>query len=61
MTLEELTKDYVDRPKLAKGLRISQRTVARYEKRGLPSLLIGGRKLYNIESVAKWLKKREAA
>ena len=61
MTIIDLLNEYVDRPSLAEGLHISQRTVARYEKRGLPSVMIGGRKLYHLEAVAKWLKAREVA
>ena len=59
MTLNDLLNDYTDRPTLAGALGICERTVARYEKAGLPSLMIGGRKLYHIEAVAKFLKSRE--
>ena len=61
MTLDDITKNYTDRPALAKGLKCSVRTIARYEKRGLPSLMVGGRKLYSLDAVAKWLKAREVA
>ena len=61
MTITDLLAEYIDRPSLAEGLGISTRTIARYEKRGLPSLMIGGRKLYHLEAVAKWLKASEKA
>lgn len=60
MTSIDLLRDYTDRASLADALKCSERTIARYEKGGLPSLMIGGRKLYHLEAVAKWLKEREA-
>ncbi len=59
MNIDDLISEYIDRPALAKALKCSERTIARYEKRGLLSLMIGGRKLYHIEAVAKWLRSRE--
>ncbi len=40
---------------------MAERTVARYENEpdGLPSLIIGGRRKYRIESVRAWLERRE--
>ena len=61
MTLDDITKNYIDRAALAEALKCSERTIARYEKRGLLSLMIGGRKLYSLDAVAKWLKEREEA
>lgn len=54
--------EYVDRDELCRQLRISGRTAARYENApdGLPSVTIGGRKLYRIAAVAKWLAGRES-
>ena len=42
-TVTDLLGDYVDRPTLAEAWGICPRTVAAYEKQGLPSILIGGR------------------
>ncbi len=56
-----LLADYLDRDALAAELGVSTRTVARYEYEpdGLPSLLIGGRRKYKIDSVKAWLERRE--
>lgn len=58
--------DYLTRDQLAAELSpagepISKRTIARYEAEadGLPSVMIGGRKLYRREAVRAWLAKRE--
>jgi phage terminase Nu1 subunit (DNA packaging protein) len=61
MSPAELIADYVDRASLAEALKVSPRTISRYENQpdGLPSLLIGGRKHYRMESVRKWLDRRE--
>ena len=59
MSLKEITKNYTDRVSLAEALKISPRTVSRYEKQGLPCLMIGGRKLYHMDAITKWLKERE--
>jgi hypothetical protein len=52
---------YVDRPSLAQELRVSERTIARYENLpdGLPNTVLGGRKLYRIEAVQAWIAARE--
>jgi len=57
----DLLADYVDRPTLARGLRCSERTLARYEGQpnGLPSTTIAGRKYYKVARVMDWLAKRE--
>jgi hypothetical protein len=57
----DLLSDYADRPTLAQQWGTSVRTIANYEAEGLPSLMLGGRKLYNIVSAMNWLKGREAA
>lgn len=59
MTLEDITENYTDRSSLAKGLKCSERTIARYEKLGLLSLMIGGRKFYSLSAVSDFLKRRE--
>ena len=52
---------YVDRETLAQQLRVCAKTISRYEAmpNGLPSLKVGPRKLYKIESVMRWLESRE--
>ena len=57
----DLLSDYADRPTLAQQWGTSVRTIANYEAEGLPSLMLGGRKLYNIGSAMNWLKEREMA
>ena len=61
MTGNTLLHDYIQREELARELKCSERTLARYEnqKDGLPSVMIGGRKFYRIEAVNTWLQKRE--
>ena len=56
----DLLKDYRDRRGLAKGLKTSERSIARYEDLpdGLPAVLIGGRKYYHVPTVMEWLQRR---
>lgn len=56
-----ILSDYIDRPTLASELHVSERTIWRYEQlpNGLPSLKIGGRKLYRRSSVLAWIETRE--
>jgi hypothetical protein len=64
---DSLLGDYIDRKELRAALvppgkpPVSDRTIARYEAQddGLPSVEVGGRKLYKIESVKEWLGRRE--
>ena len=60
MEIGDLLKDYRDRPGIAKGLGVSERSIARYEGQpnGLPSVLIGGRKLYHVPTVMAWVENR---
>ena len=60
-SIEDFLADYIDRPTLARSLGVSTRTIARYENQpdGLPSTMIGGRKLYRGQSVIEWLKEQE--
>jgi hypothetical protein len=60
-TLETLLAGTVNRRQLANALGVCQRSIARYENKanGLPSLTIGGRKLYRLESVKQWLESQE--
>jgi hypothetical protein len=59
--MNALLEGYIDRPTLARELGVSVRSVARYETLpdGLPSLMIGGRRLYKLASVRAWLEARE--
>ena len=52
---------YLTRQQLAEQMGVSWRTICRYEDMadGLPSLLIGGKKIYRVESVRQWLERRE--
>lgn len=61
MTANELLSEFVSREELAKLLKISPRTVDRYGTlpNGLPFLMIGGRKMFRLSSVEKWLAARE--
>ena len=58
---ENLLNDYLDRASLAKALNCSPRTVARYENLpdGIPSLMVGSRKLYRLAAIREWLERRE--
>ncbi len=53
--------DYLSRAELASQLGITPRTIANYENLpdGLPSMLLGGKKMYRIDSVRKWISDRE--
>jgi hypothetical protein len=61
MAMPELLENHVDRGSLARQLGVSERTVFRYENQpdGLPSLLLGGRRMYKLDSVRAWLERRE--
>jgi len=53
---------HTDREGLAKYFDVTTRTIMRWEKLGdggLPRIELGGRVIYNIESVKRWLAKRE--
>jgi hypothetical protein len=59
--MAKLLEDYVDRATLAEDLGVNWRTIHRYENQpdGLPSLLLGGRRMYKLDSVRAWLERRE--
>lgn len=59
--MAELLEGYLDRATLAAQLNVSERTLIRYEgeRDGLPSLMLGGRRLYRLEAVRQWLQRRE--
>jgi hypothetical protein len=57
-----LLEGHTDRDGLARYFDVTTRTIMRWEKLedgGLPRIELGGRVLYNIESVKRWLAKRE--
>lgn len=57
----DLLSEFTPRSQLARSLKLSERTLMRYEQQpdGLPSLMIGGRKFYRVSTVIDWLAKRE--
>lgn len=61
MSTENILSDYLPRDKLARQLRKSERTLARWEtlRIGPPVTHIGREPHYCIESVRAWLKSRE--
>lgn len=56
-----LLDDYLDRPSLAAELRVTERTLIRWQQQpdGLPYVELGGRILYRISSVRDWIESRE--
>lgn len=56
-----LLDDYLTRDELATELRVTPRTVIRWQNMvdGLPYVEIGGRVLYRRQSIIDWLKSRE--
>ena len=52
---------FVTRAVLAESLNVTPRTLTNYEKlpNGLPSMELGGKKYYRLESIRKWLDARE--
>jgi hypothetical protein len=59
-----LLEGHTDRDGLAKYFDVTTRTIMRWEKLGdggLPRIELGGRVIYNIESVRRWIAKREHA
>jgi hypothetical protein len=57
-----LLEGHTDREGLAKYFDVTTRTIMRWEKLGeggLPRIELGGRIIYNIESVKRWIAKRE--
>ncbi|MER9449337.1 hypothetical protein [Mesorhizobium sp. M0254] len=53
--------DYLDRAALAAQLRVSQRTLIRWQNEpdGVPFILLGGRVLYRVASVKAWIEGKE--
>jgi hypothetical protein len=61
MSAENILADYLPRPKLAKQLGVSTRTLDRWAalRTGPPVTYIGASPHYSTESVRSWLKSRE--
>ncbi len=57
----DLLAGYISRAELAQSLCLNERTIYRYENQpdGLPCMVLGGRKLYKLETVRKWIEGRE--
>jgi hypothetical protein len=60
-TDQNILSGYITRPKLAKQLRRSERTLARWEdlRIGPPVTRVGCEPYYNAESIRAWLKSCE--
>jgi hypothetical protein len=56
-----LLSDYVDRPALCRALKVPASTIAAYERRGLPSMMLAGRRMYRLSAVRGWLAGRSGA
>jgi hypothetical protein len=56
-----LLEEYAPRRAIAKGLKVSPRTIDRYVNRpdGLPVTEIGGRNYFHIPTVRKWIQARQ--
>lgn len=59
-----LDNDFLEREELRKvlarpGRQLTDRTLLRYEKQGLPYTEVGGRKIYRREALMEWLASRE--
>lgn len=56
-----LLDEYLTRDQLAAELRITTRTLARWQAmpNGIPTTQVGGRTLFRIESVKAWLATQE--
>jgi len=58
---DSILDGYIEPRELARQLKVSLRTIHRYEERGTgpPVTLFGRRRLYKISSAKEWLDKRE--
>lgn len=56
-----LLQDYLTRDELAAELRVTPRTIIRWQAQpnGLPYVEMGGRTLYRRQSILSWLEGRE--
>ncbi|TGT42627.1 helix-turn-helix domain-containing protein [Mesorhizobium sp. M8A.F.Ca.ET.165.01.1.1] len=53
--------DYLDRPSLAAELKVSERTLIRWQNQpdGIPYVELGGRILYRVSSIRAWIEGKE--
>lgn len=58
--MNNLLEGYVPESVVAEQLNVTRRTIGRYrrEPNGLPHVKIGGRTLYHVETVRKWIAAR---
>ena len=55
-----MTSDYVlTRTQLAKKIKVSYKSICRWEKDGLPHIRMGKRPRFNYDDVIKWFKKND--
>jgi len=53
-------RKYVTKKQLAAYLKVSERTITRYQAEGMPySVLSAHRNLYEIKKIDEWIKKRK--
>ena len=60
--VEAIFGNYVEKPELAAGFKVSTRTIDRWIDLpdGLPVVRIGNKRLFNIDSVRRWIANRES-
>lgn len=56
-----IMSDLCERPELAREIRVHPRTIARYERFGLPVIRVGKRPLYHPPSVRAWILARQVS
>lgn len=61
MTHEKILSEYIEEAALAAEFDVSTRTIRRYRNlpNGLPHVRLGGRILYHVDAVRKWIKALE--
>lgn len=61
MNVPNILEGYADRDAIAAGFNVTPRTINRWMNQpdGLPYVQLGGRTLFNLESVKVWLASRE--
>jgi phage terminase Nu1 subunit (DNA packaging protein) len=50
----------VSKAELAEFLQVSERSIDRYRKQGLPSLVVGGRRRFMCREVVEWFRAQGA-
>jgi len=54
-----MEKQYITRRELADKLSISNQTIRRFERQGMPSLQVGSYPRYNLEEVLAWIQSQQ--